>query len=980
MSETLIINGVEFEYPDLGDQGWGPDATDWAVAVTQGMLQKAGGSFPLTAEVDFGATFGLKTAYYKSQAANPSSAGVFRLGNNQSIGWRNAANDGNILVTLDSSDILQIPTDVVIAGDLSIGGALSFSSLALTGNFSVDGNTVLGSDDSDTLDVNADVISHLIPNAADTYDLGASSKEWRDVYAKRYRFDSQGSAPGSPAAGDLYENTSTGLNFYEGSLWKQVNRSIVNVKDYGATGDGSTDDTTAIQTALAAIPSEGAGIYFPAGEYLVSDFLVVPSNTKLFGDGPSSVIVVDGHLPSAQIGLLRMTAVENVEICSLKLLGTGTWTATPFPNPYGAGNRVGFTTGDYGITVSNSGATPYQNISVHHCHISGFDVGIQFIGGDVSSGFIVSDCVIENVGRAGIYVFNSDRFLITNNRIQNIQGNITDAGDTDPNNSSFADGVQILSSRDWVISNNIVYDFHRTGFVAQLAVIDTKVSRCEISNNTVHYGHDSRGGQPLTGIYVADDAGLFPYLISDNIIEDVNDASNNSGWGIIAQYAEVTGGLIKDCFRAGIDAYACKIDSVQIRDCTGRGIELIGDDGDISINNCEITGCAQGINVPANQTTAGGHYVIKSCKLYENSSAGILLNDASLGTFEIEGNFIADNGGDNTTVQSGIRITGYYDDQKVIIRNNTFVSSANNGATSGQLYAILGYTGGDFSYTTKFIEGNTFLFTGSLASYPTSLAVVPTSYAFFNGSTFDVYEIPNSFGNFNSKLPYGGIEAGGTAGFPRFLGYATAAPVSGSYQQGDFYINSDFDSGDAWSFVCVTAGTPGTWQSMSYLNGTTQSIAGAKTFTTQLIGAGTSTNDSAAAGYIGEYLESKATSAAVPTSSEYGDVGSLSLTAGDWDVSLNVIVVRNGATMTGNNFQIGIGTATGNNSAGLVNGDNTSQTNGIVPNNFSQCSLNVANYRVSIASTTTYYGKIIVVSYSAGSPLVHYRLSARRVR
>lgn len=45
---------------------------------------------------------------------------------------------------------------------------------------------------------------------------------------------------------------------------------FLNVKDYGAVGDGTTDDTVAIQAALTAIPTGGATVYFPSGTYLVS--------------------------------------------------------------------------------------------------------------------------------------------------------------------------------------------------------------------------------------------------------------------------------------------------------------------------------------------------------------------------------------------------------------------------------------------------------------------------------------------------------------------------------------------------------------------------------------------------------------------------------------------------------------------------------------------------------------------------------------
>jgi hypothetical protein len=50
---------------------------------------------------------------------------------------------------------------------------------------------------------------------------------------------------------------------------------VFNVKAYGAAGDGVTDDTTAIQNAVNAVPASGGIVYFPAGTYKVSSTLTV---------------------------------------------------------------------------------------------------------------------------------------------------------------------------------------------------------------------------------------------------------------------------------------------------------------------------------------------------------------------------------------------------------------------------------------------------------------------------------------------------------------------------------------------------------------------------------------------------------------------------------------------------------------------------------------------------------------------------------
>ena len=106
MSVILTVNGTGYSFPNTADENWGDNVTNWATAVTSGMLQKAGGTFTLASEVDFGATFGLKTAYYKSRATNPGSAGVLRLGNAENITWRNAANSSDLSLTVSASDVL----------------------------------------------------------------------------------------------------------------------------------------------------------------------------------------------------------------------------------------------------------------------------------------------------------------------------------------------------------------------------------------------------------------------------------------------------------------------------------------------------------------------------------------------------------------------------------------------------------------------------------------------------------------------------------------------------------------------------------------------------------------------------------------------------------------------------------------------------------------------------------------------------------
>ncbi|HEX2613999.1 MAG TPA: glycosyl hydrolase family 28-related protein [Nitrososphaera sp.] len=69
---------------------------------------------------------------------------------------------------------------------------------------------------------------------------------------------------------------------------------VTNVKQYGAVGDGVSDDTSEIQAAINALPSSGGTVFFPAGTYLISSSLTVPNTpyqgVNFIGTGWGSII------------------------------------------------------------------------------------------------------------------------------------------------------------------------------------------------------------------------------------------------------------------------------------------------------------------------------------------------------------------------------------------------------------------------------------------------------------------------------------------------------------------------------------------------------------------------------------------------------------------------------------------------------------------------------------------------------------------
>ena len=93
-------------------------------------------------------------------------------------------------------------------------------------------------------------------------------------------------------------------------------RDTVSVKDFGAVGDGVTDDAVAIQAALDACV--GSGLFFPAGTYIVGSSLNVPSNITLFGVGEQAVLKLKPQLWVGSSGLLlRVLGDTRVTLCGL---------------------------------------------------------------------------------------------------------------------------------------------------------------------------------------------------------------------------------------------------------------------------------------------------------------------------------------------------------------------------------------------------------------------------------------------------------------------------------------------------------------------------------------------------------------------------------------------------------------------------------------------------------------------------------------
>ena len=110
-------------------------------------------------------------------------------------------------------------TALSASGDLNVvGSAFVETNLNVTGAFTVAGNVTLGDAASDTVTVNADVASNLIPSADDTYDIGAVGSEWKDLYIDGVAYIDDLRADALGAALDANNQAITNINVDSGAI------------------------------------------------------------------------------------------------------------------------------------------------------------------------------------------------------------------------------------------------------------------------------------------------------------------------------------------------------------------------------------------------------------------------------------------------------------------------------------------------------------------------------------------------------------------------------------------------------------------------------------------------------------------------------------------------------------------------------------------------------------------------------------------
>lgn len=225
------------------------------------------------------------------------------------------------------------------------------------------------------------------------------------------------------------------------ALTKAHNRMVeaapVNLLDYGATGNGVTDDTTAIQLAVTAARAQGGSskkLYWPKGTYLVTNTIILGTNQYIEFD------------PGVVINLLPPSNVDTTPLFS-------------------AANQSNVHLNGNGATINGSRAAPSDtgtgtaffiygsdNVSICDFNINDFSVdGITITGDTTGSGacrdVIIKGCVVKNCCRNGLSIISAQGCVVIGGEYSTSNGSPSGpwAGvDIEPNQDCFIEDVTLI--------------------------------------------------------------------------------------------------------------------------------------------------------------------------------------------------------------------------------------------------------------------------------------------------------------------------------------------------------------------------------------------------------------------------------------------------------------------------------------------------------------------------------------------------------
>lgn len=280
---------------------------------------------------------------------------------------------------------------------------------------------------------------------------------------------------------------------------------IVALTDYGAKGDGQTDDTQSLQKALDSINQAGGGILdIPAGNYMIkatnatneaeatipwqtNQGVKVPSNTTLFFEKGAKLSVVPNA--SWNYCLLNLTNSKNVNILNGELVGDRDKHDTKYTKTFRTTTKYQGETG-WGILMTGAENVNIIGNNIHDFWGDGIDLYGDNANPGINSNIVVKYNTLNHNRRQGISVENVNGLIFDHNLVENTDGTAPRAGmDIEPAN--FKDPSMRIA-HDITITNNIFRNNNGSGLMTYglsthaegFSDGPSRISNLTIKNNT----------------------------------------------------------------------------------------------------------------------------------------------------------------------------------------------------------------------------------------------------------------------------------------------------------------------------------------------------------------------------------------------------------------------------------------------------------------------------------------------------------------